>query len=90
MLNYLNKIIMKLLNFTLIFFLISFSVFCIYCLNSFSSAFEADQQCHADLISNFGELLDTGCDHDLETHQWILFQKQDSSMPAIVLKRYRY
>ena len=31
-----------------------------------------------------------GCDHDTETHQWILFEEQDNTQPAKIIKRFRY
>ena len=61
-----------------------------YWLLGFNSAFEADQLCHstlADLSSNNQTL---GCDHDTETHQWILYEKNDDSKPASIIKRFRY
>ncbi|KGG16245.1 MULTISPECIES: hypothetical protein [unclassified Prochlorococcus] len=39
------------------------------------------------LISEMPEL---GCDHDIETRQWILFNPGTSNQPAEVVKRYRY
>ena len=36
------------------------------------------------------ELDGLGCDHDLETNQWLLFQKGINSQPAQVIERYRY
>ncbi|ABX09301.1 hypothetical protein [Prochlorococcus marinus] len=59
-------------------------------LNKYGSAFEADQQCHADMQNNYVEDSTFGCDHDLETRQWILFNKGVEAAPAIVLERYRY
>ena len=59
-------------------------------LSKYRSAFEADQSCHYDQISRYVNLDKTGCDHDLETRQWILFQKGISNQPAQVIKRYRY
>ena len=38
----------------------------------------------------FNELEGMGCDHDLETHQWILYQKGINDQPSIVIERYRY
>ena len=58
--------------------------------NKYSSAFEADQQCHADMEMNYLEDSKVGCDHDLETRQWILFKTGLESSPAKVLERYRY
>tara|TARA_B100000700_G_C14758895_1_gene721155 strand:- start:407 stop:643 length:237 start_codon:yes stop_codon:yes gene_type:complete len=55
----------------------------------YKSAFEADQSCHYDLSMNSIELASQGCDHDLETNQWILYEKSKNNK-AKVLKRYRY
>ena len=65
-------------------------VFLIYFLTGIDSAFEADQSCHASL-SNFSDHSGIlGCDHDTETHQWILYETQDSSEPAKIIKKFRY
>ena len=31
-----------------------------------------------------------GCDHDTETHQWILYETQDNLEPAKIIKKFRY
>ena len=56
----------------------------------FNSAFEADQLCHATLANFDSNNQNLGCDHDTETHQWILFEKNNDSRPAKVIKRFRY
>tara|TARA_Y100001978_G_scaffold29583_1_gene25345 strand:- start:128 stop:385 length:258 start_codon:yes stop_codon:yes gene_type:complete len=56
----------------------------------FNSAFEADQLCHSTLNSFDSSNQNLGCDHDTETHQWILYEKNDDSQPAKVIKRFRY
>ena len=56
----------------------------------YASAFEADQACHAILSKKNLNTNKIGCDHDLETRQWILFQKQDELKAAIVLQRFKY
>ncbi|KGG11961.1 MULTISPECIES: hypothetical protein [Prochlorococcus] len=56
----------------------------------FLSAFEADQRCHSDLKISFAQDEKFGCDHDLETRQWLLFEDHLDEKPAKVLKRYRY
>ena len=61
-----------------------------YLFFTYRSAFEADQQCHFDMKVKFNDLLETGCDHDMETSQWILFQKGDEDNPSKVIRRYRY
>ena len=61
-----------------------------YWLLGFNSAFEADQLCHSTLANFNSNNQNLGCDHDTETHQWILYEKNDDSQPAIVIKRFRY
>ena len=61
-----------------------------YWLLGFNSAFEADQMCHStitNLNSNNGNL---GCDHDTETHQWILFNDMNDKEQAEIIKKFRY
>ena len=65
-------------------------LFVLYRLTGYKSAFEADQQCHSEMSLNYPDNSGLGCDHDLETRQWILFSKSENNQPAIVLKRYRY
>jgi len=64
--------------------------FLIYFLTGYDSAFEADQSCHAYLSNLPNQLGLLGCDHDTETHQWILYETQDNSEPAKIIKKYRY
>ena len=61
-----------------------------YWLLGFNSAFEADQLCHSTLANLSSNNQTLGCDHDTETHQWILYEKNDDSQPATVIKRFRY
>ena len=56
----------------------------------YKSAFEADQQCHYELRLKSVELEGLGCDHDLETNQWILYQKGINEKPSQVVARFRY
>ncbi len=56
----------------------------------FNSAFEADQQCHFELSIAIDARPEIGCDHDIETRQWVLFDKSDPNKPAEVVKRFRY
>ena len=58
--------------------------------HGYKSAFEADQQCHYELRLKSVELEGLGCDHDLETNQWILYQKGINDKPSQVVQRYRY
>ena len=64
----------------------------LYYFTGYKSAFEADQQCHYELrlksVELEGEVL--GCDHDLETNQWILYQQDINDKPSQVVERYRY
>ena len=62
----------------------------IYYLTGYDSAFEADQYCHSTL-SNYDNLSGNyGCDHDTETHQWILYESNESKEPAKIIKKFRY
>mgnify|MGYP001426396660 CR=1 FL=1 len=62
----------------------------VYFFNGYKSAFEADQQCHYELRLKSAELEGLGCDHDLETNQWLLFQESLNDGPSIIIKRFRY
>jgi len=62
----------------------------IYWLLGFNSAFEADQLCHSTLANFNSNNQSFGCDHDTETHQWILYEETDGSQPSKVIKRFRY
>ena len=62
----------------------------IYFLTGYDSAFEADQSCHSYLTSLDTQLGSYGCDHDTETHQWILYDDQNSEKPAKIVKKFRY
>ena len=48
--------------------------FSIYFLTGYDSAFEADQSCHSYLSNLPDQSGHLGCDHDTETHQWILYE----------------
>ena len=82
---------MKIVNlFFQVFFLLITVLFLIYFLTGYDSAFEADQYCHSTLSSYEG-LSDTyGCDHDIETHQWILYESKTNKEPAKIIKKFRY
>ena len=62
----------------------------IYFLTGYDSAFEADQSCHSYLASLSDQSVNTGCDHDTETHQWILYETQENAEPAKIIKKFRY
>ena len=64
--------------------------FLIYFLTGYDSAFEADQSCHSSLANILDQQGTLGCDHDIETHQWILYETQENSMPAKIIKKFRY
>tara|TARA_B100000900_G_C20584732_1_gene719028 strand:- start:1639 stop:1896 length:258 start_codon:yes stop_codon:yes gene_type:complete len=64
--------------------------FSIYFLTGYDSAFEADQLCHSYLSKLPDPSGNLGCDHDTETHQWILYETIDESEPAKIIKKYRY
>ena len=62
----------------------------IYFLTGYDSAFEADQFCHSTLLSYDNLSGNYGCDHDIETHQWILYESNDNKEPAKIIKKFRY
>ena len=64
--------------------------FLIYFLTGYDSAFEADQSCHSNLSKLPDQSGRLGCDHDTETHQWILYETQDNLEPAKIINKYRY
>ena len=82
---------MKIVNLIFqVFFLLVLVVFLIYFLIGFDSAFEADQYCHS-VLSGYDNLSGKyGCDHDTETHQWILYESNDNNEPAKIIKKFRY
>ena len=73
-----------------IFFLLLTVLFLIYFFTGYDSAFEADQYCHSTLSGYDNLSGDYGCDHDTETHQWILYELNDSKEPAKIIKKFRY
>jgi len=60
-----------------------------YWFSAYNSAFEADRACHS-LLSSYSETTRLGCDHDTETHKWILYENQENSVNAKVIQRFRY
>mgnify|MGYP001162632933 FL=1 len=72
-----------------IFILLLFSAILLYWSNAFDSAFEADRACHSELSSYLVESESYGCDHDTETHKWILFRNLEGS-EAEIIKTFRY
>jgi len=73
-----------------VFFFLVTVLFLIYFFSGYDSAFEADQYCHSTLSSYDNLSGDYGCDHDTETHQWILYESNDSKEPAKIIKKFRY
>jgi hypothetical protein len=73
-----------------IFFMFVILIFLIYFLTGYDSAFEADQYCHSNLYSYDSLSGNYGCDHDTETHQWILYESNDNKEPAKIIKKFRY
>ena len=71
-------------------FLIAIIVGFLYFFTGYKSAFEADQQCHYEMRLKSVELDGLDCDHDLETNQWLLYQKSTNDLPSQVISRYRY
>jgi len=82
---------MKVVNLVFqIFFLLALFLLYIYYLTGIDSAFEADQYCHSYLSSYDNPSGNYGCDHDTETHQWILYETNDINQPAKIIKKFRY
>ena len=82
---------MKIINlFFQVFLSVILAGLLIYFLTAFDSAFEADQSCHSSLSSYENQSGNYGCDHDTETHQWILYDKKEDTKPAIIIKKFRY
>lgn len=81
-------------NLTLIFLILLLLIISISQIQSiffkYKSAFEADQACHHEKWELYGEDKSAGCDHDLETRKWILFEEGSNHMPAKVIKRFIY
>ena len=70
--------------------LVIISLVSVYVLTGYRSAFEADQACHAARWNNYEENSSFDCDHDIETHQWILFEPGATHQSAKVIKRFSY
>ena len=73
-----------------VFFLLILLLVLIYFLTAYDSAFEADQFCHSTLSSYDNQSGNYGCDHDTETHKWILYESNGSNQPAKIIKKFRY
>ena len=62
----------------------------LFFLTGYDSAFEADQSCHFYLSTFENQTGNYGCDHDTETHQWILYNDQGNEEEAKIIKKFRY
>ena len=83
--------LMKIVNLVFqVFFLLITLLFLIYFLTGYDSAFEADQNCHSNLAIYDNSSGNYGCDHDTETHQWILYESNGNKKPANIIKKFRY
>ena len=82
---------MKVVNLVFqVFLLLVILIALIYFLTGYDSAFEADQYCHS-YLSSYANLSENyGCDHDTETHQWILYESNENNQPAKIIKKFRY
>ena len=60
-----------------------------YWFSAYNSAFEADRACHS-LLSDYSNSTNLGCDHDTETHKWILYENEEDGVSAKIIKRFRY
>ena len=82
---------MKVVNLVFqVFFLLVLLLLLIYFLTGYDSAFEADQYCHSSLSAYDNLSGNYGCDHDIETHQWILYESNENEEPAKIIKKFRY
>ncbi len=70
--------------------MIAIAIIFSFFLTDYRSAFEADQACHVKKRENYNETPEFGCDHDLETRQWLLYQEGTNHQPAKVIQRFRY
>ena len=59
-------------------------------MNSYRSAFEADQACHYDANIRSDQNITYKCDHDLETRQWLLYSLENTKAVTKVIERYHY
>ena len=81
---------MKIIGLTLqILLTLVFIIILTYWFSAYNSAFEADRACHT-LLSSYPNSTNFGCDHDTETHKWILYENQEDGVSAMVIKRFRY
>ena len=81
---------MRLFLVGLILSLLTLAIWFLYLKPEYRSAFEADQECHFMMSKLDVNEYELGCDHDIETKQWILFQSGNEIEKAEVLERFRY
>ena len=81
---------MKILSIAFGLLLLNLLIWFTYLRPEYKSAFEADQACHFEMSNLAYASPELGCDHDLETRQWILFDAKNSQEVAKVLKRFSY
>jgi len=81
---------MKIFNFIFQFVIVSTIFFILlFWSTAFNSAFEADRACHSKLLIYLDESGSYGCDHDTETHKWILYKNLDNE-EANIIQIFRY
>tara|TARA_B100000927_G_scaffold207974_1_gene168993 strand:- start:555 stop:809 length:255 start_codon:yes stop_codon:yes gene_type:complete len=81
---------MKIFNFIFQFVIVSTIFFILlFWSTAFNSAFEADRACHSKLLNYLDESGSYGCDHDTETHKWILYENLDNE-EANIIQIFRY
>ena len=81
---------MKILDIILkIFLTLVFIIVITFWFSAYNSAFEADRACHS-LLTNYSSSTNLGCDHDTETHKWILYENLENGVSAKVIKIFRY
>ncbi len=82
---------MKVVNLVFqLFLLLIILLILLYFFTGYDSAFEADQYCHSYLSTYDNQSGNYGCDHDTETHQWILYESNENKGPATIIKKFRY
>ncbi len=79
---------MKIIYSSLIIVIITLGIYNYF--SSYRSAFEADQACHFIKSDSYQGSSNYGCDHDLETKQWILYKNEPDGRAASVIQRFRY
>ena len=90
--NLYSSHIMKIFNIIFqLLILVFISAILLFWGTAFDSAFEADRACHSKLSSYLVDSESYGCDHDTETHKWILFKNLNGSEAKIIqIFRYKF